>query len=49
MHSHHVRPGRVTIRIGKPIETTGMRSHDRTALTQRLYDEIAAMQRLGHA
>lgn len=49
MHSHHVRPGRVTIRIGKPIETTGMRSHDRTALTQRLYDEIAAMQTLGHA
>ena len=49
MHSHHVRPGRVTIRIGKPIETTGMRSHDRTALTQRLCDEISAMQRLGHA
>lgn len=49
MHSHHLRPGRVTIRIGKPIETTGMRSHDRTALTQRLYDEISAMQRLGHA
>lgn len=49
MHSHHVRPGRVTIRIGKPIETTGMRSHDRTTLTQRLYDEISAMQRLGHA
>ncbi|MBE0657199.1 MAG: 1-acyl-sn-glycerol-3-phosphate acyltransferase [Bryobacteraceae bacterium] len=49
MHSHHLRPGRVTIRIGKPIETTGMRSHDRTALTQRLCDEISAMQRLGHA
>lgn len=49
MHSHHVRPGRVTIRIGKPIETTGLRSHDRTTLTQRLYDEISAMQRLGHA
>lgn len=49
MHSHHVRPGRVTIRIGKPIETTGMRSHHRTALTQHLFDEISAMQRLGHA
>jgi 1-acyl-sn-glycerol-3-phosphate acyltransferase len=49
MHSHHLRPGRVTIRIGKPIETAGLRSHDRTALTQRIRDEIAAMQRLGHA
>jgi 1-acyl-sn-glycerol-3-phosphate acyltransferase len=49
MHSHHVRPGRVTIRIGKPIETAGLRSHDRAELTQRLYDEITAMQRLGHA
>jgi len=49
MHSHHVRPGRVTIRIGKPIETAGLRSHDRNAITQRLRDDISAMQRLGHA
>jgi 1-acyl-sn-glycerol-3-phosphate acyltransferase len=49
MHSHHVRPGRVTIRIGKPIETAGMRSHDRGALTQSVFDAIAEMQRLGHA
>lgn len=49
MHSHHVRPGRVTIRIGRPIETAGLRSHDRGALTQRIFDEIDAMQRLGHA
>jgi 1-acyl-sn-glycerol-3-phosphate acyltransferase len=49
MHSHHLRPGRVTIRIGKPIETAGLHSHDRTAITKRIFDEIAAMQRLGHA
>ncbi len=49
MHSHHIRPGRVTIRIGKPIETTGLHSHDRNAITQRIYDEIAAMRHQGHA
>lgn len=49
MHSHHLRPGRVTIRIGKPIETAGLHSHDRTAITKRVFEEIAAMQRQGHA
>lgn len=47
MHSHHVRPGRVTLRIGEPIPTAGLVARDRTELTQRLYEAIAAMQREG--
>jgi 1-acyl-sn-glycerol-3-phosphate acyltransferase len=49
MHSHHVRPGRVTLRIGDPIPTEGMANGDRATLTQRLHDEVKAMQELGHA
>jgi 1-acyl-sn-glycerol-3-phosphate acyltransferase len=49
MHSLHVRPGRVTIRIGDPIETESMSPGNRTALTERLYQEIAALRALGHS
>lgn len=48
MHSHHVKPGRVTLRIGDPIPTEGLTSAARTELTARIYNEILAMQRLGH-
>jgi 1-acyl-sn-glycerol-3-phosphate acyltransferase len=49
MKSIHLRSGRVTLRIGKPIPTTGMTLHDRQKLTERLYDEIAAMLKAGAA
>jgi 1-acyl-sn-glycerol-3-phosphate acyltransferase len=49
MHSHHIRPGRVTLRIGNPIPTEGMEIRDRTALTERLYREISALTAQGHA
>lgn len=43
MGSIHLRSGRVTLRIGKPIPTAGLTLHDREQLTARLYEEIAAM------
>lgn len=43
MGSVHVRPGRVAVRIGKPIPTTGMKSHDRAALTERVRNEVARL------
>jgi 1-acyl-sn-glycerol-3-phosphate acyltransferase len=47
MHSSHIRPGEVTLRIGDPIPTEGMRPSARTELTQRIYDAIVEMQRQG--
>ena len=47
MHSVHLRPGEVTLRIGEPIDVSGMKSSDREALTERLKSEIRAMQQLG--
>ncbi len=47
MGSVHLRSGRVTLRIGKPIPTADLKPHDREALTSRLYDEIAAMIKQG--
>jgi|WetSurMetagenome_2_1015567.scaffolds.fasta_scaffold251235_2 1-acyl-sn-glycerol-3-phosphate acyltransferase len=49
MHSTHLKPGRVTLRVGEAIPTEGMTSRDRAELTQRIYNEILSMQRLGHA
>lgn len=49
MHSHHVRPGRVTMRIGRPLETEGLGSAARVELTERLAAEIRALQQLGPA
>lgn len=47
MHSNHIRPGEVTLRIGDPIPTEGMRPSDRTALTQQIYDTIVEMKKQG--
>ena len=41
MNSIHIRTGKVMLKIGAPIPTAGLKLHDRAALTQRLYDEIA--------
>jgi 1-acyl-sn-glycerol-3-phosphate acyltransferase len=43
MGSIHLRSGEVKLRIGKPIPTEGLKLHDREALTQRVYGEIASM------
>jgi 1-acyl-sn-glycerol-3-phosphate acyltransferase len=49
MHSHHVRPGKVTMRIGKPLETEGLAASARVELTERLAAEIRALQQQGPA
>jgi len=49
MHSHHVRPGKVTMRIGRPLETEGLAASARVELTERLAAEIRALQQQGPA
>jgi 1-acyl-sn-glycerol-3-phosphate acyltransferase len=43
MHSKKVIPGLVRVRIGKPIETTGLRLADRNTLNDQLRSEIARL------
>jgi 1-acyl-sn-glycerol-3-phosphate acyltransferase len=43
MGSIHIRSGRVTVRIGDPITTQGLKLSDRMGLTQRLYTEISGL------
>jgi 1-acyl-sn-glycerol-3-phosphate acyltransferase len=43
MGSVHIRSGRVRVRIGDPIPTSGLALGDRMELTQRLYREIAEL------
>ena len=40
MHSLHLRRGRVTICIGDPVQTEGMRPGDRARLTLQLHEEV---------
>ncbi|HJU26181.1 MAG TPA: lysophospholipid acyltransferase family protein [Rhodanobacteraceae bacterium] len=40
-----VRPGTITLRVGAPIPTTGLRPHDRQRLARQAHDEVAAMLR----
>lgn len=47
IHSHHLKPGPVTLRIGDPIPTEGLTPAARTALTQQVYDAIVALQQKG--
>lgn len=47
MHSGHMRPGKVTLRIGDPIEVARLRVSDRAELTERLKNTIREMQLLG--
>ncbi len=43
MGSVHVRSGKVTVKIGKPISTTGLKIHDRTALTEQVRCEVVRL------
>jgi 1-acyl-sn-glycerol-3-phosphate acyltransferase len=47
MGSLHIRPGKVSLRVGDPIPTAGMKPHDRGALTQLLHERVAEL--LGEA
>jgi 1-acyl-sn-glycerol-3-phosphate acyltransferase len=49
MHSHHLRPGRVTLRIGDPIPAAGLKTSDRAELTARLHSAVRALLDQGHA
>ena len=43
MHSLHVRGGKVTVRIGDPIQTATLKLHDRAALTAQIRGQVVAM------
>jgi 1-acyl-sn-glycerol-3-phosphate acyltransferase len=45
MGSGHIHSGRITVRVGDPIPTAGLKLGDREQLTARAHDEIAAMLR----
>jgi len=45
MGSIHIRGGRVTVRVGEPIPTAGLKLDARGELTVRLHEEIAGMLR----
>jgi 1-acyl-sn-glycerol-3-phosphate acyltransferase len=47
MHSGHMRPGKVTLRIADPIDVEGLKTSDRVELTERLKQTIRDMQLLG--
>jgi 1-acyl-sn-glycerol-3-phosphate acyltransferase len=40
MGAGHLRSGCVTVRVGRPIPTEGMKLADRAALNQQLYEEV---------
>ncbi len=43
MGSLNIRPGRVTLRIGKPIETKNLTARDRKQLTEEVREQIAGL------
>ncbi len=43
MGSIHMRPGEVVLRIGQPIQTAGLKIHDRRALTEELQRRVAEL------
>ena len=43
MGSVIVRPGKVRLRVGDPIPTTGLKSHDRAELNRRLREKVAEL------
>jgi 1-acyl-sn-glycerol-3-phosphate acyltransferase len=49
IHTYHLTPRPLKIVVGEPIETTGLTARDADALTQRLFDAIAALYFRHHA
>jgi hypothetical protein len=43
MHSGLLRPGKIQVRIGEPIETTGMTPRDRGRLNDMLRERVATL------
>jgi len=43
MNSIHIRNGRVVVRVGEPIPTSGLKSTNRAELTERLYRQIGEL------
>ncbi len=43
MHSVHVRPRHVTVRIGDPIDTSGMTIKQRSELTEQLFQQVSTL------
>ena len=43
MGSGHLRSGNVTVRVGRPIPTEGLKLADRAALNQQLYQEVTRL------
>ena len=43
MGSIHIRTGRVTVRVGEPILTRGLKLDSRMEITKRLHDEVARL------
>jgi 1-acyl-sn-glycerol-3-phosphate acyltransferase len=43
MNSFHIRNGRVVVRVGEPIPTSGLKSTNRAELTERLYRQIGGL------
>ncbi len=47
MHTRHLYPGHLTLRVGDPIDTTGMNVRQTDELTERLRAAIDAMRSSG--
>lgn len=43
MHSIHVQPGTISLRVGEPISTRGLTSRDRSRLSQNALEQISEM------
>jgi len=43
MGSIHIHSGRVTVRVGDPIDTSGLKLANRMELTERLHNEVARL------
>lgn len=43
MHSVHMKPGDVTLRVGKPIPTEGLKLADRGRITRELFERVAEL------
>src|SRR5262245_33917856 len=47
MGSATIRPGKIQVRVGDPIDTSAMKPHDRAGLNQQLRDQVATLMQGG--